>query len=200
MSFLLLEVNESMMLDIGDEIAVMEGELCVGAVKYTGEEVLGIKTGMDDPMTEWKDGFKEGTEIEIRVWKKANGEEYELRSTEVERSVTQFKPLGVEVVSLRDGILKELAKGLSVNIYPNPSKGEFEISLYCSTRDKVEIQVYDQVGRPVAVMHDREFEQGHHSIGWPSNFYTSVDMKSGVYIIMIRDSNTTIVDRILIQH
>ena len=55
-------------LDINDEIAVFNNNLCVGAIEYTGEMWDQIAAWQDDAFTPEQDGFINGDSILFKIW------------------------------------------------------------------------------------------------------------------------------------
>jgi len=90
----------------GDEIAVFDGSVCVGASLLAGPVLpgapLSMVVSMDDPITPGLDGFGAGHSITWRIWKK--GEGYEYQDSAVGRNYVAgdgtFSPQGTAVLSL----------------------------------------------------------------------------------------------------
>ena len=73
-------------MQVGDEIGIYDGTLCVGAGKLTqilnGSTIyLGIKASKDDPNSQEIDGFTEGHSASFRVWDVS--EQTEISSVEI---------------------------------------------------------------------------------------------------------------------
>ena len=70
-------------LEIGDEIGVFDGNLCVGARIYENQEWQQVQAWVDDPQTGGApDGFIAGHEIEFRYWDSSLGQELEIENIE----------------------------------------------------------------------------------------------------------------------
>ena len=79
MNINIVELNETN-LQVGDEIAAFDGEICVGAVKLTENDfnnnAVSIPASASDP--NGVNGFTEGNPIELKVWKNETNEEDKL--------------------------------------------------------------------------------------------------------------------------
>ncbi len=55
-------------IEVGDEIGIFDGNLCVGAGVFDGTYYLGMKASEDDPTSEEIDGFVAGHSYSLRLW------------------------------------------------------------------------------------------------------------------------------------
>jgi Secretion system C-terminal sorting domain len=78
-------------------------------------------------------------------------------------------------------------------IYPNPFQNKATIRYALPRSMKVEIIVYDQIGRIVATLMD-----GREGAGFHENQWAVSELASGVYIIRLRTSSATRVQRAVI--
>ena len=72
MNIYLTEITEgTSSLQPGDEIAVYDGELCVGVAvsQNQNQNLYSIAVSADDPTTDIRDGFTSGNEISFRIWR-----------------------------------------------------------------------------------------------------------------------------------
>lgn len=63
-----------------DEIAVFDGDLCVGASVFQGSWPLAITAWKDDSQTSQVDGYISGNQMRFRAWHYWTGEELEMES------------------------------------------------------------------------------------------------------------------------
>ena len=91
-------------LSSGDEIAVFDGNNCVGATVLTGSvsSYVEIKASADDPNTTSTDGFISGHDISYKLWKSSSSKEYDaVKATYNPTSPnTKFSKLGTAYVNL----------------------------------------------------------------------------------------------------
>lgn len=67
--------------------------------------------------------------------------------------------------------------GLALSVYPNPARGDVMVEASVSEAGSVRIEVYDVLGRRMAVIHEGPLAVGVHvlafdSRGWPNGVYT----------------------------
>ena len=116
MSILITGVTvDNLDLDLGDEIGVFDGNVCVGSATYNDESVIGISVSMVDPLSNKIDGFKLGKPISFKIWKQKMDFEYINIQTHFDASFdTVFRSLGTALVDLKTFINQQRPK-----IYPN---------------------------------------------------------------------------------
>lgn len=121
-------------LESGDEIAVFDGDLCVGTLVLSGPVVTGtpvfVVATADDTSTPEKDGFTTNNEITFKIWDNSEGTEvtsitvvysYDTNLTDV------FTPLGTALVTLDGaGSLKTTAQ--TVTTCPGEVTVEVDVS------------------------------------------------------------------------
>ncbi len=107
-------------LRVGDEIAVFDGDLCVGAVQLQ-EEISGqlsVFCSTDDPDTPDPDGFTIGSEIRYRFWDASAQLEVINVVSSVSGGSDVFEPLGFSMTDLAVETLFGCTNPLAVNYLP----------------------------------------------------------------------------------
>lgn len=66
--------------------------------------------------------------------------------------------------------------------HPNPLADATAIGFDLPTRSRVEVVVFDLLGRRVAVLADREFEPGRHQIEWDRSDLRGRSVRPGIYV------------------
>ncbi len=153
-------------LEPGDELGIFNGEICVGAatIDNPNQEYLSIVASSDDPTTTAVDGFVENHLFLINIWKcKTN------------------KELGTDIFTAKDGTLKTFTKGGTsvlvakfdilpryylMNAYPNPSHFETNFVFSLTSKNRLRLEIIDNVGKLVKVIIDNELEAGEYKITW----------------------------------
>jgi hypothetical protein len=132
-------VNNAL-LEPGDEIAVFDGDICVGkTIVINPEGLISIIASKDDPTTAEADGFIEGHSISFRLW--AEEVERELQSGEVEYESGYsgvFEAMGTTVASLKaliDSDVSDNEPVISAKVYPNPFDDELIIEIQNNTKN-----------------------------------------------------------------
>ena len=85
----------------------------------------------------------------------------------------------------------EVAEGL--NVFPNPTDRNATISYSLKANSKIEIAVFDIMGKQVQSLVNSEQSMGAHSIAW------NPDLNSGVYFIRLTTDNNVINRKVVIN-
>ncbi len=169
----------------GDEIAVFDGELCVGAgvvVRYRGELIAHIIASMDDPTTDIVNGFKPGNSISFKFLDKEG------------RSIVQmyhgytwgknrFEPLETYVCTLSEsfaGIQDQEHNGLFLNCYPNPTTSQLYVSYILPQKGEVKIEIVDIFGNRVI-----QLNQGFTNTDLQLSNINMASLNRGVYVLKL---------------
>jgi hypothetical protein len=89
--------------------------------------------------------------------------------------------------------IDELANNISVNIYPNPNEGEFNIDLTAIEDDKVELFIMNQVGALV-------YRQEDIQVRGNQNLRINLDGNaSGVYQLTVKGKNSQVTKKIILK-
>ena len=90
-----------------------------------------------------------------------------------------------EIVSVydRDGVIP--ISPLSLTAYPNPFNPQTTISFLLERSERAKVGVYELTGRRVAVLADRTFTAGEHSLLWNGRDVTGRSMPSGTYLVRL---------------
>ncbi len=79
-----------------------------------------------------------------------------------------------------------LPQSFSATVYPNPFNAHTNINLYCNFAGKLDIEVFDVLGRKVANIFEGDVSEGEHSFNWsPYENYIS----TGVYFLTVKFNN-----------
>ena len=84
-------------------------------------------------------------------------------------------------VGLRDHPENKLA----LNISPNPSAGNVNISFYLEEAGMVSVKIYSQQGQLVAILADGKMDAGKHRIDWNVSNQSGARLNNGAYLIAI---------------
>lgn len=74
-----------------------------------------------------------------------------------------------------------------VQVYPNPSRGVVNVRYALPSALNVRVEVYDVLGRRVAVLHEGEQAAGEHTAMWEAGAASS-----GLYLLRIRTDDRTL--------
>lgn len=82
----------------------------------------------------------------------------------------------------------------SLNIYPNPTTGAFNIQFSLSERKPITITLYDMLGRQVATIANSDYEAGDHNIS-----YNTSGLSKGVYMVSMKSDTQVWVQKLEVE-
>ncbi len=90
----------------------------------------------------------------------------------------------------------QLLTGLSV--YPNPFNPRTTISFSLEQPQNIELFIFDMAGTRIAVLANREFQAGTHSIDWQGKDLQGRAVSSGTYLVRIRTEERVTSQKIML--
>jgi hypothetical protein len=173
---------DSVILEAGDEIAIYDGDLCVGADIVDGEWPLEMNAWAADSTGL---GFAAGNTIRARVWSKQTDVEYETDITFEVGSGTfgdglysRVSLTGTVVVSVEEEESTVPMEFAISEPYPNPFNPTTTIHVSVPVESHVQVTVYNLLGQRVTVLAEGYFEAGMHRVRFDAD-----GLSSGVYLI-----------------
>jgi len=177
-------------LEIGDEVAAFDGDKMIGAVKINSQNAFENELPVFSTLINGV-GYEEGNSIILKVWSENNIVSADFIMESIYDSyVSDVYPEGdgkYSVANITKGSIENTDETLSV--YPNPSKGIFNISLE-GVKGDIQIKVLDLRGREYS-----NFE----SIGSTSTQLDLSELPAGVYFISFSGKNFSEIRKIVIQ-
>jgi C1A family cysteine protease len=170
------------LLQTGDEIAVFDGDVCVGAVIVDGEWPLEMNSWEADSSGP---GFVHGNMIRARIWRNQSNLEYETDITfEVGDGTfgngifSRLSLIATQVVAVqRDEA--PVPKNFTISQpYPNPFNPTTTLEITLPEYSNVEVTVYNILGQKVAILADDHFDVGIHRFRFDAE-----SLSSGIYFI-----------------
>ncbi|MGM0407484.1 MAG: T9SS type A sorting domain-containing protein, partial [Bacteroidota bacterium] len=149
-------------LKVGDEIAVFDNGICVGALKLTGHNLTMDAISIPASAKEegMNNGYLEGHQIEIRVWSQEMDEEVIVSAEIVEGEIVE----GELVYSKLASVFTTLGKDVNVNageqmdfdsgveVYPNPAQNYVNIRFSSMPDTDTKILLFDISGRQMLAL------------------------------------------------
>ena len=142
-------------LEVGDELAVFDGSLCLGAVRLMPWHVarksvsipVSAKDGEDTP------GFTVGNRFSLKAWRSATEEEFPLEP-EIIKGETTFRKQESTFLSLAKYAATKAggnatAPEMKVLLYPNPNDGKFKLQIIGPPSERVDVVILDGLGKTV---------------------------------------------------
>ncbi|MBU1652747.1 T9SS type A sorting domain-containing protein [bacterium] len=181
--------------DVGDEIGVFDGDLCVGATTFDGQYPILFSAWMDDIATPAdRDGYFVGGEMTFIWYDVSENSEITFNpppmTAATEPEVNPYFPthsgFGTGFAAHRSlgyGVqeINQLPKIYSLGQnYPNPFNAETVIPLALPQRSKVQINVYNIKGQLVSRLFNGVQNAGHAQIR-----YNASRLPSGMYFYRV---------------
>jgi C1A family cysteine protease len=179
-------------LQAGDEIAIYDGDLCVGAVTVDGKWPLELNAWEADSVNS---GFISGNTILARLWSSQSNLEYETNITfdvgdgNFDNGIFSRVAIeGTNIVSVQDNV-NEVPRvfALSQN-YPNPFNPSTIIRYSVPHTSRVSIRVFDILGNEVSTLVDDNVPAGDYTVEFSSNG-GGTNLASGIYFYKLQAGN-----------
>jgi parallel beta-helix repeat protein len=179
---IVIEMNQSESIGLlpMDEIAVYDGDRCVGAVVYNGEDRL-LLTAWSAAEKQGVKGFDEGNLMQFKAYSSVVGE-MDLNPAAMNgKDNLTFKGSYYAHVGF------ESDQGeLNIACYPNPFTESTRISLNLNETSLVEISLMDLAGKEIKVLVKDEVDKGNYTYIWNGSDAAGNDLPSGIYMLKIR--------------
>jgi len=174
-------------IQVGDEIGIFDGKLCVGSATIGAEQLMdgsiGIPASCDDGLTSVSDGFVAGHPVKLKLFR--NIKEYTLKIEPVLNSQNVFtkgESIFVQVGFDQTTGLDELANQTTVKCYPNPFSDQINIEIVLQEPQKLEVRIYDVNGKLVRSLYKSKTEKRTNLI-WDGKNDSGSEMVPGSYYL-----------------
>ena len=140
-------------LSIGDELAAFDGDVCVGSLKITKNNMIDGTAGLVASASsdaQKPDGFKEGSIIRIVGWNKLTNKEFQVQPELLNGQLNYQKEASVliRMKSLTPDT-KIIDDRIKTEVYPNPCNGNFTVRLSAIPETGGRIEILDISGRNI---------------------------------------------------
>ncbi|MBN2699160.1 MAG: T9SS type A sorting domain-containing protein [Bacteroidales bacterium] len=182
----------------GDEIGIFSEGLCVGAGVISGEGIISLKASLDDPLTEYKDGFSEGEPINLVLWSKFENCEFPATGVDALYGyIPTFEKMGTTVLKAvfdREGLFSNSISA----IYPNPVTDRAYIRFTLEESGEVVFETVNLMGEKVMIYKTGKLDQGQNEITWKPFDANGNRLASGTYFIRIVTGDYSEMSRIVL--
>jgi M6 family metalloprotease-like protein len=192
------------MLSPGDELAVFDENICVGAVTllswHLNSKTVSIPVSAADDFG--MHGFTEGNEFTLKLWNTKQQQEFELEP-EILKGSGFFVKHESSFLSLEKyattGLNGELLSAKTeVNCYPNPFSDEITIEIRLAEDKEVQIEVLNQLGQRIQMVTNKLLLQnGSCKFTWDGKTYANQQVSSGIYYLRIALEDEILVKKIM---
>jgi hypothetical protein len=194
------------MLKAGDELAIFDGETCVGAVTlmphHLKNQSVSIAASASDK--QGMPGFAEGNQFSLKLWKSENNRKFALEP-EIIKGTSTFTKHETTVASLE----KYATTGLDglpgsatteINCYPNPFSDEVTIEINLQEDAQVQVEVLNQLGQRVKIITTKQhFTSGVHKLLWNGRNASYGLVSPGIYHLRIEIDDIVIHRKIILS-
>lgn len=193
----------SALLDQGDEVALYDGDLCVGAVVYEDQsEILNIKASLDDPTTEIIDGYTSGHPLQLKVWKDNTHTEISFSEIDLIEGRLNYEIGGSTVIKIKENSLSidtpETMKNEITSVYPNPFNPTTNIKFTLNKAGFVHLDVYNVKGQRVSSLVSEVNTAGVHLITFKGLNDHQEALSSGIYYLRLSGNDFRSVKKIML--
>ena len=189
MNLYLSSINfEGKDLSSGMELAVFDGDICVGSITIDGTDkpFYSMVASKDDPTTPEIDGYTIGNKISFKLWD--GNQEYTLNSNKQ----IGFESQGTAVLALSGSVVP--SEFAIVSAYPNPFNPSTTIEYSLPQEALVNVSIFDIRGRMVSsLINNQIMSSGTHRVTWDAS-----GNSSGIYLVKIDSENNTDTQRLLL--
>jgi hypothetical protein len=192
------------LLQTGDELAVFDGSVCVGAAIITNENLQKrtISVTASSFVNPDNNGFTEGNNFTLKLWKNKSGKEYSIQPEIVNGPANFVKHETVflsfekySVTSVNDEII-DGKPGLKC--YPNPFSDEISIEIYLPEKSGLTAEIISQDGRLVRQLAGNiQMSAGNHIFKWNGKNSNGGTVASGLYYLKIRTDKDELRQKII---
>ncbi len=179
-------------LKTGDELAVYDGENCVGAVTVLPRHLRSRSVSIIASAGDYNgmQGFLEGNPFTLKLWSHVNNQEYILEPeivkgtyvfTKHETSVARLEKYATTGLNGNTGMVLT-----EIRCYPNPFSDEIKIELNAFNESRLQVDVYDYLGRKI-----KELYKGNHNgkiiLTWDGTGENGRKAAEGIYFVKINE-------------
>ncbi len=182
----------------GDEIGIFrqDGSL-FGSGQYNGFALSMVVSGDETATPDFSEGFAEGETMAFRLWKAAEGKDYDLK-TSFQSGNGDFENEAVFVVSgleaLEVSAVQTPKAAQEWAVYPNPARETVWFDLFLPQRSTVHLELFSVDGRQLRDIAQREMPAGR------TVFYTETgNLASGYYLVKMTTEQGVSFKKIIIS-
>jgi PKD repeat protein len=192
------------MLNIGDEIAVYDGNNCVGASVYNGtNSFVCLNASVDDPNTSITDGFIPGHTYKLVVYNNKVKREIDISELILYNGTKPvFEELATAVIGIKSGNEITTVNNNGDNLgecVPNPFSEETNITYKLKSTEDVKIEIYNMLGEKIKTIVEANMPSGIHTVKWNRTNSSGQKVPSGIYLYRMETSNYSCIKRMIIN-
>ena len=190
-------------LNISDEIALFDGDLCVGAAVFEGSFPL-VLTAWEGSEELDLSGFKVGNPMIWKIWKNNDSSERNLTVKYQSQTDGKFERSAmtkVELSQMSSDVASSnlLPKEFALNQnYPNPFNPQTTIQYQLPKSSSVNLSIYNTVGQKVVTLADAQQSAGQYEVIWNGENDNGVRVESGLYLVRLTTEKNNYLRKIML--
>ena len=189
-------------LNTGDEIALFDGDLCVGATVFEGSFPL-VLTAWEGSEELGLIGFKVGNPMTWKIWKNDDNSEKDLTVKYQSQTNGKFERSAMTQVKLsqmNSGVVSSnlFPKEFALNQnYPNPFNPQTTIQYQLPKTSNVDLSIYNTVGQKIVTLADGQQSAGRYEVVWNGENDKGVRVESGLYLVRLNTGKNSYLRKIM---
>lgn len=205
MNFFLVDLPAGV-LNIGDELAIFDNEICVGAVKIQPHHlknlVIPLIASASDNLT--ANGFSEGNTFCLKLWDSLQKKEIQIDPL-VLGGPSIFSKNETSFISIEKSVVTRLAEtagltGTKISCYPNPFSNGLTVEINLENNSKVQVEVLNQLGQRVKILYPQnELNSGNHQIRWNGENSVYQRVSAGIYLVRAIVGDKVLFEKVICQ-
>lgn len=193
-------------LEVGDEVGIYDGDVCVGACLIIGEKnkLIQMAASADDPLAQGViDGFIDGHQISYRFWDSSESVEitdieptYIIGDGTFSQLGTAYLELAGSSLGIGDIIPEVTSLGIS---YPNPFNAQTTIKFSLKEECEVKIEIYNIKGQKVKTLVNEKLEPKIYTVIWDGKDSNNMPVSNGIYFYKMRAKSYASIKKVLLM-
>lgn len=193
-------------INIGDELAIFDNEICVGAVKVQPHHLrdfsVSIPTSASDNYG--LKGFTEGNSFCLKHWDSQQKKEIQIDPlvlggpstfSKNETSFISFEKYTATANPKTAGL-----KNTGIRCYPNPFSNGLNVEINLENDSKVQVEVLNQLGQQVKVIFPKnQLNRGNHEIRWNGENSSNQQITTGIYLVRAIIGDNIFYEKVICQ-
>lgn len=182
-------------LRIGDEIALFDGETCVGIRIFDGNNPMLITAWEMDESQELP-GFSPGQPITARIYHPSMEKvtHHKIRTdfgTQAQFGIGNFAKVEMD-------LLPHNSNPATFTMTPNPFKNSTDIVIRLNTEEAVDLKIFDPSGKLVKILSNQSSTSSYHKLTWDGTDLKSRKLNPGVYFVIAETSAEVFTEKVII--
>jgi hypothetical protein len=183
-------------LQVGDEIGIYDGKLCVGSATIGAEQLMdgsiSIPTSAYDELTKSVNGFKQGNSVKLRLYRGTQTYQLSIErlcgNESFEMNGSLFAKVDANELS-EVQITDDLAQ---FKCYPNPFAQEITIEIDNSIQTNITVEIYNIAGQRIKNVY-KGSNDAKLALKWNGTNDSGQKVATGVYLCKVNGQSKQVI-------